>query len=115
MLGIHHDSVMRTLRDDLNISKVNFKWMPHVLNSSHKRWHASPKHYEGPWRDMSFAAEVPPVDLVAFLLYAIMGLVKRRKFQSKLFAQLDVLLQIDRSRPEFSIVDLRPAAGNSDE
>jgi hypothetical protein len=53
---------------------------------------------------VDFAAEVPPVDLAAFLPRAAMGLTKQRKFQSKLFAQLDVLLQIDHSRAEFSIV-----------
>jgi hypothetical protein len=41
---------------------------------------------------VDFAAEVPPVDLAAFLLHAVMAFIRRRKFQSKLFAQLDALL-----------------------
>jgi hypothetical protein len=53
---------------------------------------------------VNFAAEVPLVDLAAFLPHAAMGLIKRRMFRSKLFVQLDILLQIDRSTAEFSIV-----------
>jgi hypothetical protein len=49
-------------------------------------------------------AQVPPVDLSVVLPHAAMWLIKRRKFQSELFAQLDVLFQINRSRAEFSIV-----------
>jgi hypothetical protein len=64
---------------------------------------------------VSFATEVSPVDLAAFLLHVVMGFIRRRKFQSKLFAQLDVLLQIDRSRAEFSIVDLGLALGDGAE
>jgi hypothetical protein len=36
MLGIHHETVKRILRNDLNMRKVNFKWVPHALNSSQK-------------------------------------------------------------------------------
>jgi hypothetical protein len=36
---------------------------------------------------VSFATEVSPVDLAAFLLHVVMGFIRRRKFQSKLFAQ----------------------------
>jgi hypothetical protein len=39
-----------------------------------------------------------------FLPHAAMEFIKRRKFQIKLFVQLDVLLQIDRSRADFSTV-----------
>jgi hypothetical protein len=36
ILGIHHDIVKSILRSDLNMRKVNFKWLPHALNSSQK-------------------------------------------------------------------------------
>jgi hypothetical protein len=36
MPRIHHDTVKDILRDDLNMLKVNFKWVPHALNSFHK-------------------------------------------------------------------------------
>jgi hypothetical protein len=34
MLGIRHEIVKRILRDDLNMRKVNFKEVPHALDSS---------------------------------------------------------------------------------
>jgi hypothetical protein len=36
MLGIHHKTVKRILRDDLNMRKLNFKSGPHALGSSQK-------------------------------------------------------------------------------
>jgi hypothetical protein len=36
MLDIHDETVKRILGDDLNMRKVNFKWAPHALDSSHK-------------------------------------------------------------------------------
>jgi predicted XRE-type DNA-binding protein len=36
LLGIHHETVKSILRSDLNTRKVNFKWLPHALNSSQK-------------------------------------------------------------------------------
>jgi histone-lysine N-methyltransferase SETMAR len=36
MLGVHHETIEGILRDDLNICKVNFNWMPHTLDSSQK-------------------------------------------------------------------------------
>jgi hypothetical protein len=36
MLGVHHETIKGILRDYLNICKLNFKWMPHALDSSQK-------------------------------------------------------------------------------
>jgi transposase len=36
ILGIHYETVKSILRSDLNMRKVNFKWLPHALNSSQK-------------------------------------------------------------------------------
>jgi hypothetical protein len=33
---MHHETVKSILREDLKMRKVNFKWVPHMLNSSHK-------------------------------------------------------------------------------
>jgi transcriptional regulator with XRE-family HTH domain len=33
ILGIHHETVKRILRDGTNMRKVNFKWVSHALNS----------------------------------------------------------------------------------
>jgi hypothetical protein len=34
--GIHHETVKRILRDNLSMRKMNFKCVPHAMNSSHK-------------------------------------------------------------------------------
>jgi hypothetical protein len=36
MRAIHHELVKRILRDDLNIRKVNFKWVPYALEGPQK-------------------------------------------------------------------------------
>jgi hypothetical protein len=36
MRGIHHQLAKRNLGDDLNMYKVNFKWVPHALDNSQK-------------------------------------------------------------------------------
>jgi histone-lysine N-methyltransferase SETMAR len=36
ILGIHHETVKSILRSDLNMRKVNFKWLLHALNNSQK-------------------------------------------------------------------------------
>jgi hypothetical protein len=36
MLGIHDETVKRILRDELNMVKLPFKWVPHALDSSQK-------------------------------------------------------------------------------
>jgi hypothetical protein len=36
VLRIHREKVKSILRGDLNMRKVNFKWLPHALNSSQK-------------------------------------------------------------------------------
>jgi transposase len=36
MLGVHHKTIKRLLRDDLTMRKVNFKWVLHALGSSQK-------------------------------------------------------------------------------
>jgi hypothetical protein len=36
MLSIDHETVKCVLRDDLNMRKVNFKWVPYALNDSQK-------------------------------------------------------------------------------
>jgi histone-lysine N-methyltransferase SETMAR len=36
MLGFHHDTVKRILCEDLQMRKVNCKWIPHTLSSSQK-------------------------------------------------------------------------------
>jgi hypothetical protein len=36
MMGIHHQTVKCISRDDLNMLKLNFKWVPHALDSSQK-------------------------------------------------------------------------------
>jgi hypothetical protein len=36
ILGAHHEAIKGILRNDLNMRKVNFKWVPHALDSSHK-------------------------------------------------------------------------------
>jgi hypothetical protein len=45
ILGVHQETVERNLRDDLNMRKVNFKWVPHALDNSQKgaRVHVSRK------------------------------------------------------------------------
>jgi hypothetical protein len=35
-LGIHHEIVKHISRDELNVRKVNFKWVPHVLKTFEK-------------------------------------------------------------------------------
>jgi hypothetical protein len=36
MPGIHHETVKRILRNDLNMPRVNFKWVSHALDSCQK-------------------------------------------------------------------------------
>jgi histone-lysine N-methyltransferase SETMAR len=36
ILSMHHETVKSILREDLNMRKVNFKWLPHMLNASQK-------------------------------------------------------------------------------
>jgi hypothetical protein len=36
MMGSYHETVKHVLRDDLNIRKVSFKWVPHALNNSQR-------------------------------------------------------------------------------
>jgi hypothetical protein len=36
LLGIHHETVKSIMRSDLNMRKVNFKWLPHALNNSQR-------------------------------------------------------------------------------
>jgi hypothetical protein len=46
MPGIHHETVKDILRDDLNMGNVNFKLVPHTLNSFHKPVRAEmPREY----------------------------------------------------------------------
>jgi predicted XRE-type DNA-binding protein len=35
-LGVHHETIKHVLRDDLNMRKVNLKWVLHALGSSQK-------------------------------------------------------------------------------
>jgi hypothetical protein len=36
ILGIHHETLKSILHEDLNMRKVNFKWLPPALNSSQR-------------------------------------------------------------------------------
>jgi hypothetical protein len=36
ILGVHRETVKRILRHDLNMRKVNFKWVPHALDNCEK-------------------------------------------------------------------------------
>jgi hypothetical protein len=36
ILGVHHETIKHSLRDDLNMGKVNFKQVLHAPNSSQK-------------------------------------------------------------------------------
>jgi transposase len=36
ILGVHLETIKRILRDGLNMRRVNFKWVPHALNSSQR-------------------------------------------------------------------------------
>jgi hypothetical protein len=44
ILDLHHDAIKRVITEDLGLRKLNYKWLPHRLNSSQKadRVRASP-------------------------------------------------------------------------